>query len=145
MIKSVVRENPAFWSFDFIGAIITTFFKILMRILRFSIKYFSQFAEKAPTQKNKFDKDFLRLMYEKVCIYHYFGASFKLRYLPSNSVNYCFDFTPRNQVVLTGSWVRIPPLPPKALESTMFSRVFHFVLVVSAFCEWCHRFLLHTF
>lgn len=73
MIQSVVRKNPAFWSFDFIGAIINIFLKILMRVLRFSIKYFSQFAEKAPTQKNKFDKDFLRLMCEKVCIYHCLG------------------------------------------------------------------------
>ena len=56
-------------------------------------------------------------MCEKVCIYRGFWASFKLQYLPSNSVNYCFDFTPRNQVVLTGSWVRIPPLPPYAAMS----------------------------
>lgn len=58
MIKSVVRENPAFWSFDFIGAIITIFLKIIMRVLRFSIKYFSQFAKKAHDSKNQIRQEF---------------------------------------------------------------------------------------
>ena len=41
------------------------------------------------------------------------GGSVKVFYLPLNSVNFCFDRMTRNQVVLTGSWVRIPPAPPR--------------------------------
>ena len=32
----------------------------------------------------------------------------------------------RNALALTGSWVRIPPSPPKTLENATFSRVFTF-------------------
>ena len=58
MIQSVVRKNPAFGGLDFFGEIITIFLQILMRVLRFSIKYFSQFAKKAHDSKTQIRQGF---------------------------------------------------------------------------------------
>lgn len=45
--------------------------------------------------------------------------SVKVYYLPSNSAKFGFYHLTRNQVVLTGSWVRIPPAPPSKNPVTM--------------------------
>ena len=42
-----------------------------------------------------------------------FSGYCNFSYLPSNSVKFGFGNLTRNQVVLTGSWVRIPPAPPR--------------------------------
>ena len=41
-----------------------------------------------------------------------FSGYCNFSYLPSNSVKFGFGNLTRNQVAFTGSWVRIPPLPP---------------------------------
>ena len=43
----------------------------------------------------------------------------------------------RNQVVLTGSWVRIPPLPPNLRCASRAPQVF-FCLKLEAYTESCH-------
>ena len=48
-----------------------------------------------------------------------YEGSVKVFYLPLNSVNFFFDRMTQNQVVLTGSWVRIPPAPPSKNPVTM--------------------------
>lgn len=48
----------------------------------------------------------------------------------NNLIETCPQIT-RNQVVLTGSWVRIPPLPP--IETLICNRMIKILVTVSVF------------